>query len=68
MSLRTKGALDLVALGALIQRQSDAVVGMKTVGAAAPRKALLHKFGFTVEGVSAGGRFSLWLALQASSI
>ncbi|MCU0485820.1 MAG: transketolase [Anaerolineales bacterium] len=30
-----------------------AVVGMKTFGASAPLKALLHKFGFTVEGVVA---------------
>jgi len=30
-----------------------AVVGMKTFGASAPLKALLHKFGFTVEGIVA---------------
>lgn len=33
-----------------------AVVGMKTFGASAPLKALLHKFGFTVESVVAAAK------------
>jgi transketolase len=36
-----------------------AVVGMKTFGASAPLKALLHKFGFTVEGVVAAAKEQL---------
>lgn len=36
-----------------------AVVGMKTFGASAPLKALLHKFGFTVEGVVAAAKDQL---------
>jgi len=33
-----------------------AVVGMKTFGASAPLKALLHKFGFTVDSVVAAAK------------
>lgn len=36
-----------------------AVVGMKTFGASAPLKALLHKFGFTVESVMAAAKQQL---------
>ena len=36
-----------------------AVVGMKTFGASAPLKALLHKFGFTVEAVIAAAKEQL---------
>jgi len=36
-----------------------AVVGMKTFGASAPLKALLHKFGFTVESVVAAAKEQL---------
>jgi transketolase len=39
-----------------------AVVGMKTFGASAPLKALLHKFGFTVEGVVAAAKEQLAVA------
>jgi len=35
---------------------TGAVVGMKSFGASAPLKALLQKFGFTVEGVVAAAK------------
>jgi transketolase len=38
---------------------SGAVVGMKTFGASAPLKALLHKFGFTLESVVAAAKDQL---------
>jgi transketolase len=38
---------------------NGAVVGMKTFGASAPLKVLLHKFGFTVDGVVAAAKEQL---------
>lgn len=44
-----------------------AVVGMKTFGASAPLKALLHKFGFTVESVIAAARDQVAKAQEAKT-